>query len=163
MDPFGYKAEWESEHYYLFTLVPKEYIISEITKIRDKIEFETDVLIIKSLLIFAFDIVESYTRAFVMKVIPEEKKNPFNYRNIFQKISSAKDRITLYKKYTDKTLNYIPYYQDIRNSLAHDILNSDINYPEIITFNKNGERVQSNIKDIISELLTYITNPISND
>lgn len=157
IDPFGYQAEWEYEKYLQAHTPSKENIINQLNKIKDIIFNECDETIKKSLILCSFSMVESYIKHLVWESVPDNLKEN---KSIVRKIENTRDRITLYKKHTNKTLKYIPYFQNVRHYLAHNIIKPTITNTQLELLDKDNNYCYYNIVQIIENLKDFIENPI---
>lgn len=159
VDPFGYQAEWKQEKYEIEHSPSKEQVIQRLEDIKKNIvklsyEENIDELKIKVLIFVSYSITEGFVKKFVLDAIPIEKKT-INNQKFLEKLYSANGRKTLYKRYTNKELDYIPYYREIRNPLSHDILSGYISHNKLFFDDINQS---FDINQIIESLITYIQN-----
>ncbi len=157
-DPFGWRAEWEEEYYYQTHSLSKENTLDELSSIQKKISSEmADELITKSLIFSMFSVVESFVRSFVWSKIPSvENKSHEVKLKIIQENSRGKSRNKLYNGYTGKTLKEIPYFKEIRNSLAHNLISAKIIGNEIVITNLYEKVIYTDISNIVKDLINYI-------
>ena len=162
VDPFGYKAEWEYEKYFQEHSPSKENILIKLKEIKNTIiHNEISELTIKSLIFCAFSITESYMKSLVWEVIPEsEKDDDPKHKNIIKKLDNTKERISLFKQYSENKLKYIPYFQTIRYSLAHDMISPTIANNIIEIKDKDDNICNYDFINVMDELIDYINNPI---
>ena len=166
-DPFGYQEEWESDFYIEASQYSSESISQKLDEIKRIIENgSNDEIIVKSLILSAFSITEGYMRAIVYDQIPDFEVSGLDdtlknilQKDILRKLSNNKTRIELYKELTGKKLKSIPFYKEVRNSLAHNILSVRI-LNENIIINNGNENLSYLINDVIDELINYVNNPI---
>lgn len=157
VDPFGYQAEWEYEKYLQAHTPSKENIINQLNKIKDIIFKDCDETIQKSLILCSFSMVESYIKHLVWESLPDNLKD---IKSIIKKIENTQDRITLYKRHTNKTLKYIPYFQNVRHYLAHNIIKPTISNTQLELLDKDNNYCYYDIVQIIEDLKVFIENPI---
>ncbi len=161
VDPFGYQADWEQEKYEIEHSPAKEQVVQKLEEIKEKIEKllnvnTIDELEVKVLVFVAYSISEGYTKKIVLNAIPmAEKVKMVEYQKLLEKLYSANGRKILYKKYTGKELDYIPYYREIRNPLSHDILSGYISQNALLF---EDETQNFSIIQIIENLLSYVKN-----
>lgn len=81
-------------------------------------------------------------------------------KELLFKLSQCNTRIKLYKELTGKKFMSIPYYQEIRNNLAHNMFLAKINNNKLIIKNQDDSENQYSIELIIESLENYVNNPI---
>lgn len=167
VDPFGYQAEWEQEEF-LAHLPSKENVIETLQNIKIKINNDSnDDILIKSLIFSAFSITESYMRSLVWEKIPsfdfaelDNKLKTILKKELLFKLSQCNTRIKLYKELTGQKLKVIPYYQEVRNYLAHNMFLAKINNNKLIIKKQDDSGKEYSIELIIESLENYVNNPI---
>ena len=167
VDPFGYKAEWEENFYSEAFFSSDEEVLQKLEEIKKILNTNTNTeIIVKSLILSVFSITEGYMRAIVYREIPDvevfgldDKLKVILQKDLSYKLSNNKTRIELYKELTGKKLKSIPYYKEVRNPLAHNILSAKILKGDII-INDGNRNLNYCINDILNELKDYINSPI---
>lgn len=169
VDPFGWLEDWKMELYYYRHTPSKENITNELNLIKDIIaEFRNDETIVKSLVLSAFSITESYMRSIIRNEIPDFENSKLDYKlkdilrkHFVAKLNNNNKRIELYKDLTGKALNIIPNFSQVRNALAHNMF--AIGFEEDCLIIENADNVEKSykIKDIINQLIDYVKNPFA--
>lgn len=168
-DPLGWLEDWKMELYYYRHTPSKENITNELNLIKDIIaEFRNDETIVKSLVLSAFSITESYMRSIVRNEIPDFENSKLDNKlkdilrkHFIAKLNNNNKRNELYKDLTGKALNIIPNFSQVRNALAHNMF--AIGFEEDCLIIENADNVEKSykIKEIINQLINYVKNPFA--
>jgi hypothetical protein len=159
-DPFNWKADYEYEYYCITHSTQKKDVLFILKELKNKIEESKDELIIKSLILCAFSITESFVRNIVWSHIPDiENQNIDNKlkeilkQKMYDDINNSRKRREVYKKFTNKNLLPIPFFKPVRHSLAHDIPSVSISADTLFIDSCEQE---FSINTIMNELIKYV-------
>lgn len=161
-DPFNWKADYEYEYYCITHSTQREDVLFTLKELKNKIQISEDELIIKSLILCAFSITESFVRSIIWLHIPDiENQNIDNtLKEILKQkmqddINNGGKRKEIYKRFTGKELPSIPFFKIVRNSLAHNLTSASVNNDVLVITINNFEQ-QFSIEKIINELINYV-------
>lgn len=161
-DPFNWKSDYEYEYYCMTHSTQREDVLFTLKELKNKIDESKDELITKSLILCAFSITESFVRKIVWLHIPDiEKQNMDNTlkdilkQKMHDDINNGGKRKEIYKIFTNKDLPPIPFFKNVRNSLAHNITSASISDDTLLITIKNFEQ-QFSIEQIMNELIKYV-------
>lgn len=160
-DPFNWKSDSEFEYYCITHSTQREDVLFTLKELKSKIEESQDELIIKSLILCAFSITESFIQNIIYSYIfniPADKNN-MELQNILNKhkdLYCEKNRKIVYKTLTTKNLLDFPFLNPVRHCLAHNMTHTELlNNNNLVVETKHGKESFS-VDKIMNELIKYV-------